>query len=303
MMVGTPPSQPSLSFTGRRKTTEQMMSYSSSSNNNGLDHRSFLNDPFASSAPSISFFQQQYPEQLWRNGTQQRMTNDFIGVRSSPRESDPLFGSSPFSRTQSLLSTSMRSNSGYLNNSLSDTSFRRSTSNYMTPGSIGNHSLGNNNDDYFISKQQTNDYDDLNDAMLPSSLNDLFTPTELHHRRVRQQESVEDNSRTIAPPSSLDTRNYRLEPFYSSKSSLQSGYEDSLVEGTAAINIPGGINSSSSGTGSSEGYSQQREDFLQHDDEVQFFMEDDEAVTYDTKDHMNNKPAYTFPSLISLPST
>lgn len=275
MIIGTPPAiQQQPMFTGRRKTSDQMMMSYSSSSNNGLDHRSFLNDPFASSAPSMSLFGQYSGEQLWRNGATPRtnmISNDLIGVRSSPRESDHILGSSPFRTT--YLSSSMRSGSN-------TGGFSRQAS-YVTPGTLSNNGF---HDDYFVSKQQQQqqqqgggeDYDDLNDAMLPSSLNDLFTPSELQVRRVRQQES-----------STLDNR----VPFYNMKSAE---YEEN--EGTAAINIPGVINGSgSSGTGSSD-YLQQRED----DDDVQFFMEDDEAVTYDH--HMNTKYS-EYPSLISLPST
>lgn len=296
MIVGTPPAlqqqhqqqqqqlhqQQSFSFTGsRRKTTsdQMMMSYSSSSStNNGLDHRSFLHDPFASSAPSMSLFQQYSGEQLWRNGTTPRtnmISNDFIGLRSSPRESDHIIsGSSPFRTTT------------YLSSSIGGSGFSRqpSSSSYVTPGTLSN---GGFHDDYFVSRQQQQqqhqeDYDDLNDAMLPSSLNDLFTPSELHVRSLRQQES-----------STLENR----VPFYNNMKSRTTEYEDN--KGTAAINIPGvtngsGGNSSGTGTGVSD-YLQQRED----DDDVQFFMEDDEAVTYD---HMNSK-YNNYPSLISLPST
>ncbi|KAG2233028.1 hypothetical protein INT48_007604 [Thamnidium elegans] len=260
----TSPPQPLLP--SRRKTNEQM--------SNSLDHRSFLHDPFASSAPAVSLFHTNTGEQLWRNQQQQQQTsrttaassmisNDFIGVRSSPRESsDHLLGSY---RQQQALSSSVRSNSGYFNSIPVENSMSSSYRRQQNFGSI----------------------DDLNDAMLPSSLNDLFTPTELHARSLRQQETIYDNSQT-----------WRM-PFFKQDD-----------EGSAAINIPGGNNSGSSG-GSSGSYLQgnqnNNEDFL-HDDDVQFFMEDDEAVTYD---HMNNTTTnnvksnqnYTFPSLISLPST
>lgn len=274
----TSPPQPLLLPGSRRKTNEHM--------SNSLDHRSFLHDPFASSAPAVSLFHTSTGEQLWRNPQQQQQTsrtintaassmisNDFIGVRSSPRESsDHLLGGSY--RQQS----SVRSNSGYFNsipveNNSMSSSYRRQQQQLPQQQ---------------MQQQQQQNYgsiDDLNDAMLPSSLNDLFTPTELHARSLRQQETIFDNSQT-----------WRM-PFFKQDD-----------EGSAAINIPGGNNSGSSG-GSSGSYLQgnqnNNEDFL-HDDDVQFFMEDDEAVTYD---HMNNtahvksNQNYTFPSLISLPST
>lgn len=245
---------PSLSFTGRRKTSDQMMNYSTS--NSSLDHRSFLNDPFASSAPAVSLF---HGEQLWRN--QQTPRTNMIGVRSSPREpSDQLLGSSPlFNYRQQSSSLRSSNGGGYFNNHQ-----------YIT---------GSNSMDDFTPQQQ-NGYD-LNDAMLPSSLNDLFTPNELHARSLRQ-------SRDVAQQSSFETQNQQWR------------VPSSFKEGTAAINIPCGNNSGSSGTGSSGSYLQGQHN--NDDDEFQFFMEDDEAVTFD---HLNNKPtpSYNMPTLISLPST
>lgn len=202
---------PSLSYTGRRKTTSD-------------DHRSFLNDPFATSAPLFG------GDQLWRNHHSPR--TNMIGVRSSPRENENSLGTSPYYTSYS----------------------------YQQP-----------------QDQQQNGYD-LNDAMLPSSLNDLFTPNELHARSLRQSrdvaQSFETPWRTPPPPT------------------------PSFGE-TAAINIPyggGGTNSGSSGTSSGSYLQGQQND----DDEFQFFMEDDEAVTFD---HMKQTPYTSMPPLISLPST
>ncbi|KAI7896943.1 uncharacterized protein EV154DRAFT_491295 [Mucor mucedo] len=122
---------------------------------------------------------------------------------------------------------------------------------------------------------------DLNDAMLPSSLNDLFTPNELHARSLRQQ----SREMAVPPPSSFESP-WRVPSSFGE---------------TAAINIPCGNNTTSGSSGTSSGSYLQG----QHndDDEFQFFMEDDEAVTFD---HMNTKPPvtpYTMPPLISLPST
>ncbi|KAI9247645.1 hypothetical protein BY458DRAFT_527119 [Sporodiniella umbellata] len=109
---------------------------------------------------------------------------------------------------------------------------------------------------------------DLNDAMLPSSLNDLFTPTELHARRLRQQED------TV----SLASGDWKV-PFLSKNDCIN--YNDKTANNTSisAINIPGG-NSNHQNT--INNYIQQDELISpQHDDEVQFFMEDDEVIPND----------------------
>lgn len=307
----SPPSAP----VNRRKN-EQMMAYSSSSNH--FDHRSF-DDPFASSAPAVSLLNQFNHDQLWgqspRNGNM--ISNDFIGLRSSPRESsDHLLGGSPFSSNQ-------------LSRSVQSASYNRQQQHQQQQQQ---HDLGY----------------DLNDAMLPSSLNDLFTPRELQVRRVRQQETSEPfasyspshtassynmNGSNTWTSRDVSQQQWRV-PFLTKSSQNElmartsSDYENNNRLSTAAINIPGG-GSSSSGTGSTSSYLIQQDDLLSgglsqlqiQDDEVQFYMEDDEAVTYKdhktldlTNNHDNastnntitnttNTTAYTFPSLISLPST
>ncbi|CEP17823.1 hypothetical protein [Parasitella parasitica] len=329
MMASTPPSLPF----PRRKTADQMMGFSPSN----IDHRSFLHDPFASSAPAVSLLHlHEQQQQLWRNQGRTTLNPDIMGIRSSPREAapDPFLGTSPFStRLSSSVSNNNNSNAGSI----------QSPPMRYQPTSFG--STGQDN------------YD-LNDAMLPSSLNDLFTPSELQVRRVRQQEhypsnQVESWSMRDSLASSFDQRQWRV-PFLTKSqqqqqqqqqhqhqhqqqqqqhqhiqqqlhySSLPLDYEDRLIEGTSAINIPGG-NASGSSSSSNDYLMQQQNDLLQQqDDEVQFFMEDDEAVTYDTTttpstttttittaDHKtldmttanNNKTYSSFPSLISLPST
>ncbi|KAF1800275.1 hypothetical protein FB192DRAFT_1285023 [Mucor lusitanicus] len=339
MMAGTPPSLPF----PRRKTADQMMSFSPSN----LDHRSFLHDPFGSSAPAVSLLHlHEQQQQLWRNQGRSISSSsnnnalshpqDFMGMRSSPRETqpDPFLGTSPFS---SRLSSSVSNSNTIHNNGI-----------MQSPPLRGESSASGGQDNY-----------DLNDAMLPSSLNDLFTPSELQVRRVRQQEQYPSthgsmdswSMRDTTSTSSFDQRQWRV-PFLSKSqqqqqqqqhqlhqqslhyNSLPIDYEDRLIEGTAAINIPGGHLSGSSS--SSNDFSlQQPTDLVlqQQDDDVQFFMEDDEAVTYDTPStaattittdhktldmtnnsttaattnnaatHNTSKTYSTFPSLISLPST
>lgn len=322
MMASTPPSLPF----PRRKTADQMMSFSPSN----IDHRSFLHDPFASSAPAVSLLHlHEQQQQLWRNQGRTALNHpDIMGIRSSPRETqDPFLGTSPFSNR---LSSSVSNNNNNNSNGLMQSPPIR-----YQPTSFG--SMGQDN------------YD-LNDAMLPSSLNDLFTPSELQVRRVRQQEHFPNNNNADnwslrdSSSSSFDQRQWRV-PFLTKSqqqqqqhqqqqqqqlqqkqqqlqyNSLPIDYEDRLIEGTAAINIPGGNVSGSSS--SSNDYLLQQGDLLQQqqDDEVQFFMEDDEAVTYDTTisttDHKtldmttsttanNNSTSKTYSSytsLISLPST
>ncbi|CAO3646788.1 unnamed protein product [Mucor fragilis] len=356
MMASTPPSLPF----PRRKTADQMMSFSPSN----LDHRSFLHDPFASSAPAVSLLHlHEQQQQLWRNqgrsnsssggGNTLNHPQDFMGMRSSPRETqqDPFLGTSPFS---SRLSSSVsNSNTIHNNGIMQSPPLRYQPASFGSLGGLGGGGGASAGQDNF----------DLNDAMLPSSLNDLFTPSELQVRRVRQQEQYPINTTTTTTTtngsldswsmrdtssSSFDQRQWRV-PFLSKSqqqqqqqqqqlqpqllhqqqlhySSLPVDYEDRLIEGTAAINIPGG-NLSGSSSSSNDFSLQQPNDLLQQqDDDVQFFMEDDEAVTYDTPStttitadhktldmtnsttanntaHNNNNTYSTYPSLISLPST
>lgn len=189
---------------------------------------SFINDPFASSAPAVSLFGQQLGEpSLW--GQSPRSHRDLIGLHSSPRESSDLLSNSPYL------------NNGYFSN--------------------GSFSIPLNQDHIY----------DLNDAMLPSSLNDLFTPTELHARRLRQQED------TV----SLTSNDWKV-PFLTKNDYMS--YEDKMKNSTtSAINIPGGNTNHESMINNSN-YLQDDPISLQHDDEVQFFMEDDEVIP---NDHMN----------------
>ncbi|KAI8887489.1 hypothetical protein K501DRAFT_42825 [Backusella circina FSU 941] len=310
-------------------------------------------------------------------------SNDFIGLHPSPRESsDHLLGTSPFRQQQQYpVSSSLRSNTstslyqnggngsgsllGGVNASgLADSHLGYSMNRSMMNGSNedGNSnnyiSINNGNNSYHnhITNSNNNGNNqnhhhgnyDLNDAMLPSSLNDLFTPSELHVRRVRQQEqyplsyspSRESNmlptmSDSLPNWSTSDVAHYSSSTLDSNNMQklqqqqqwrvpflhktqqhyeLASDYEDRLVEGTAAINIPrgkGSINGESGSNNSSNHY--QQDDLLPtttQDDEVQFFMEDDEAVTYDTNDHkitesMTNtsSTSYPFPSFVTLPTS
>lgn len=333
MVIGTPPAPTSFLTSGNggrtRKTStttiDQMTNSFAASTS--LDHRSFLNDPFGTSAPaavSSSFFLQQ--QDLWRNQQQ-----------DTAPTADYLLGTSPFSNNSSRymqqLSSSLRSSSNGNNGSggggigsyfnsipLSSSSAIESNNSYRTrPATYLSTSSSNNN---IIHEQQQLLYeDDLNDAMLPSSLNDLFTPTELHVRRVRQQQQYPmsyDSSfitrdtllsppATLphlppAPPSSFDQQQqqkWRV-PFLT-----KSNQGDYMTNSTAAINIPpmnnygnntsstGSGSNGSGGSGSSASYMQQQQqqglfageeneiDHLVEEEDVQFFMEDDVTTTYD----------------------
>lgn len=105
-------------------------------------------------------------------------------------------------------------------------------------------------------------FDDVNDVMLPSSLNnDLFTPIELEQRRARQQ---------LTTPDAINIPNTTAENFNSRHSSISS-----------------------------------KPSFLPEDDEVQFYMEDDEG--YDHKavlakfNNRSTSDKYQFPSLLNRP--
>ncbi|KAG0741409.1 hypothetical protein G6F64_003536 [Rhizopus arrhizus] len=231
---------PNVSFIGRRSTAEQLM------------------DPFASSAPAVSLFGQYESSLLWRNSSPRTnmSSTDFIGLHSSPRESmdhhHHLFGSSSSSNNRPYLptTTTARNNShSYFSNNFST-------------------SIPEHNQRSFIN----NDHGyDLNDAMLPSSLNDLFTPTELQARRLREQEHSTGNDWMI------DNQQQQWRVPFLTRSSNEF-YEDNKSTMTAAINIPGGNNNHEANILSSA-YLQQ-DDIIpqQQDDEVQFFMEDDEVI-------------------------
>ncbi|CEI91834.1 hypothetical protein CU097_012459 [Rhizopus azygosporus] len=264
---------PNLSFLGRRTMSNSL-------------GPSFLNssDPFASSAPAVSLFHQQFNDQsssLWRN--QSPRTNmisaDFIGLRSSPRESSDhlLFGSTSSSSSRTYLHPR---NNGYSNFS---SSIPETNQNYWHPNSSNNNYLNNTLD---------NDGGlDLNDAMLPSSLNDLFTPTELQARKLRQQEQEQQRYYSMSPTGAnndwlSDNQQIWKVPFLT-KQNESLDHDDRLLNTptTQAINIPGGNSNHESNNYSH--HPQQQDDPLppQQDDEVQFFMEDDEAIPYDTKSH------------------
>jgi hypothetical protein len=325
MIVGTPP-QPGavgpLGIGSRRKTTssDQMMTTGS------LDHRSFLNDPFGTSAPASLLFQQQ--QDVWARNNRSPRT-----VSTNEATTDYLLGTSPFSNnrgysTSQQLSSSLRSNGGggsYFNSipTADSSSYRRLS--YLSPPATA---TATNNDQY---------EEDLNDAMLPSSLNDLFTPTELHVRRVRQQQQAYPmsndslflsnnnlSSNIVSPPTLIDTQQQQQRqqqqwrvPFLTK--STQSDY-------TGAINIPsnniysnGGSTSNGSGnSASSASYLQQQQynsnivleaggendghDHTVEEEYVQFFMEDD---TFDNKQQQQQQKSNSYgnyPSLVSLPT-
>ncbi|KAG1469740.1 hypothetical protein G6F56_003084 [Rhizopus delemar] len=259
---------PNLSFLGRR--------------NIGDHHQQKIllnNDPFASSAPAVSLFNQQLNDStLWRN--QSPRTNiasaDLIGLHSSPRESSDhlLFGSSSSSNRPYLQSRS--SNNGYFS---SESFSTISELNQRRP--IPMNGKLNNNDHGF----------DLNDAMLPSSLNDLFTPAELQARRIRQQEK-QHQQYSLSPTNSdwlLDNSNTQRQwrvPFLTKTNESILDYENRLPKSTTpAINIPGGNINHETSNNDSTIYSHPQDDLLSQDDEVQFFMEDDELTQYNPNDH------------------
>ncbi|KAI8328680.1 hypothetical protein EDC96DRAFT_530174 [Choanephora cucurbitarum] len=363
MMASTPPQPSLLAFTGRRKTTDQVTIPLSSSIHNPShpDHRSFSNDPFGSSAPAVSLFhhhyqqlsEQQQQQNVWRNPQSPRTNmspDDFIGLHSSPRESsDYLLGTSPFANYR-LYSSVKSNNSGFFNNTNDyrrQSSFANNTpTTAPTVGSYGTI-FDDNHTSSFFSHQQPQQHQeqgyDLNDAMLPSSLNDLFTPTELQLRKVRQQEQqyslsysptgnkhsnlsgrISRDATQLSSPDRASKQNQTWRVPFLTKSTqnssdmlmtLPADYEDNLIEGTAAINIPSNnksntlentSSSADSSGGSQHSYllpqqqkqqshpqQQLKDDSLQpQDDEVQFYMEDDEAVImYDSaNDHkaLNN---------------
>ncbi|KAI8976951.1 hypothetical protein BDB01DRAFT_852917 [Pilobolus umbonatus] len=201
-----------------------MSPYQKVNNKRKEQERSFLNDPYTLSAPSVSLFRQ-LEDEVWRR------PNDLIGLRSPE---DPLLG----------------------------TSFVKSSSYYE--------------EGY-----------DLNDAMLPSSLNDLFTPNELQARRMREQESyyyTNPLSESLPNWSTFSTREWRT-PF------LQE-------ESTSAINIPKSNHVTRSDTMYVPSENTLSRMMSQQDDEVQFFMDDH----LEPLESIDNKKEY-FPALLSLPTS
>ncbi|KAI8148957.1 hypothetical protein BJV82DRAFT_530639 [Fennellomyces sp. T-0311] len=180
--------------------------------------------------------------------------------------------------------------------------------------------------DYF-----DDDHEDLNDAMLPSSLNELLTPTELQLRKAREQQQTirsyagaglerspsESMRPKLAAAKSLDVS-------YDWQHALKNddGYDDLQGAGiTNAINIPGG--SRSAKPLSSASLIHQQDEYrkpsdsdiftpFSADDEGPFYMEDAEPVvsaesrqqkTLAADDHHRRLTPFEFPSLISVPKS
>jgi hypothetical protein len=102
-------------------------------------------------------------------------------------------------------------------------------------------------------QQQENYFNDVNDFILPSSLNDLLTPTELRKQQLSASSSVASNWDYLSSshhnnrqPSYELSSSSRNVPFYNGMANSNSnyGYEDvdqlSRYFSSNAINIPGG---------------------------------------------------------------
>ncbi|KAI8987504.1 hypothetical protein BDF20DRAFT_832432 [Mycotypha africana] len=170
----------------------------------------------------------------------------------------------------------------------------------------------------YDSEENVDDIHALNDAMLPSSLNqDVFTPKELQLRMHRQrQQSLSTTTivtTTTATPTTMtagnwsgsvpleNTKTWRI-PFLMNSKHQQHLYNsnridknnEQLVNSAPAINIP---SSSKHNNNNVNGYLLQQPlqqddlSFSLQDDEVQFFMEDDTVTNnYVTdKDDKDNK--------------
>ncbi|KAI9485550.1 MAG: hypothetical protein EXX96DRAFT_533894 [Benjaminiella poitrasii] len=271
---------------------------------------SYLHDFAAgtSAPPAISFFQHFAHHSSPHN-------NDFVGLLP-PRETNDLLYGGGLNGDNNQLSSSVRSTTQYYHK---------------------------------------NDYS-LNDSsvMLPSSLNDLFTttstPANSIARAVNYQSYYSDNIGTATNNyhsfTTTTSNNSRMSPSHwnrgvpfirksSNNNREQLALDDEidrLIEGTAAINIPGMNNSSGSNSDGSSGssylFSPPEEPaskfpsfYPQEDEEVQFFMEeivnDSNHKTFDmtsatknnalstnkSSSNSNNNSSYAaFPSLVSLPS-
>ncbi|KAI7902594.1 uncharacterized protein BX663DRAFT_509778 [Cokeromyces recurvatus] len=179
--------------------------------------------------------------------------------------------------------------------------------NHRLSSSVRNSSTFYPNNDYFLNDSS---------VMLPSSLNDLFTPTnDLGGGRGNQQRQpsyYHDQFSTLTNNSSRISH-WKASSSIKKPSSTLDDEIDRLIEGTAAINIPNNNSSVSDGSsgGSSSYLFSPPEDPIcklpsfypqQEDEEVQFFMEEiiNDHEIHDNKS--NHNTPYAFPSLVSLPS-
>ncbi|KAF7722845.1 hypothetical protein EC973_002647 [Apophysomyces ossiformis] len=155
-----------------------------------------LRDPFATSAPSQPSSFPVFEDQ--RRSKQQSHANLFSmdplisGLRTaSPRECD--LSSSPYrpffshSASNSVLSSSLRGSQALH-------SIPESSSRYLDVP----QSIYYSNGDIFDEDILDDDDENINDAMLPSSLNELLTPTELQQRRSREQRQHQQNQQQQA---------------------------------------------------------------------------------------------------------
>jgi hypothetical protein len=115
-------------------------------------------------------------------------------------------------------------------------------------------------------------FDDVNDAMLPSSLNDLLTPSELQLRRAREQEDL-----LMEQYSSLPARTWSMHPAQSSIGSKSSWLDDYKLASSRPSDTHDPLDMT--------------------DDDVQFFMEDDQPPP-DKKQHQHTPTPFVFPALI-----
>jgi hypothetical protein len=201
--------------------------------------RDYFLDPFASSAPSQSPF------------SLLSLSDERLRLPQLPQQSssnhDPmvqLMGTSPFQQRP-------------LFNGLHQGNANRIIQ-QQQPSQL--HSIPENNNHTFEDQEF---FDDVNDFMLPSSLNDLLTPTELRKQQQFPSYLSSSSTSTSRQPSFEPMGTSSLSsswnvPFYSGSSSHgpitnhgSYGYDDTLLDTpqqpyfSNAINIPGGQSGSS----------------------------------------------------------
>ncbi|KAI9018069.1 hypothetical protein CLU79DRAFT_837279 [Phycomyces nitens] len=295
-----------------------------------VDNRAFhfaRRDPFASSAPSHSGF----PVDDQRRPKLPTFSMDPLisGLRTSSREpADP----TPSTFARSLFSYSS-SNPSMLSSSLTKSTLPLHSIPELNQRyhDVPGNSLYYPNSDEFDDDIQ--DSSDLNDAMLPSSLNELLTPTELQQRRSRQQATSFRSYLDGFPLGPDDDRagsellhGYRS-PLATQPVDVAHSFEHLTLprqqqhpqqsmswtmslfgqygadnEPSSAINIPG------AGTPKIQDSRPKPQDripdssfrpFAVVDDDVPFYMEDTEAPTQAVDEPRLS--SFTFPSLVSLP--
>jgi hypothetical protein len=241
--------------------TNRLFAYDSNGSHSLGQDRDYFMDPFASSAPSQSSF------------SLLSLSDDRLRIpQSSSSSHDPLVqlvGTSPFQQRPFLLNSVNSIHHSHSNSNSSSSSNSNRITQQQQPPQL--HSIPESNNTLQYEDQEF--FDDVNDFMLPSSLNDLLTPTELRKQQQFPSYLSSSNKSTSRQPSfepmgtSSSLSSSWNVPFYNGNSHgpitnhSNYGYEDSLLDTpqqqpyfSNAINIPGGSSGNNSHGFSYHGY-------------------------------------------------